>query len=476
MRDIHLLLIEDHRPDAILVQELLREDFARRYRLTHAESLAAAEKHLATGRFDVVLVDLGLPDAIGREAFDRVKALAPHLPLVIHSGLADEELAIELVGQGAQDYLVKGEGDSRLLCRTIRYSIERRQALDTIREKEEQYHLLFSAETDGILICDRDSGRIQEINPAGLELYGLSRNDLGVLKFSELQAQDQPPPLSGEESGLWAGGENLQYQRRRDGTLFPAAVSCGNFQLRNQSLQGVIVRDMTELVNAQRLKEEMLQAISHEMRTPLTALLGYTEMLLDNPLPEQELATHLWTMHGECLRLAELVENQLELVSFLSGKVELERQAIEAYQVCHAALLKFSPGSRTHRIQIDCSENLPHFRGDFRLLRMAVENLLSNALKYSPADSRIDLAVQANSSHTTFCVTDRGEGIPAEICDQIFNAFFRLRHWDSRTLGGTTLGLPLVKAIALAHGGSAWVEPAAPRGSRFCLAIPCSDP
>lgn len=475
MRNIHLLLIEDHRADAVLVQELLREDLSRHYRLTHAESLAAAEKHLAADRFDVALVDLGLPDAVGRETFDRVKALAPDLPLVIHTGLADEDLAIELVGQGAQDYLVKGEGDSRLLSRTIRYSIERRQALDTIREKEEQYHLLFSAETDGILICDRQSGRIQEINPAGLELYGLSSNDLGTLRLADLQSQIHPLPLLGEANPPLTGGERLEYHRRRDGTLFPAAVSIGNFQLREQSLQGVIVRDMTEQVNAQRLKEEMLQAISHEMRTPLTALLGYTEMLLDNPPSQQQLAIQVRTMHGECLRLAELVENQLELVGFLSGKVVLERQAIDPCKLFQAALHKFIPTQQSHRVEIDCPANLPAVQGDFRLLQMALENLISNALKYSPEDDRIELRAQATPAQITLCVTDQGEGISSEICEQMFNAFFRLRHWDSRCLGGTTLGLPLVKAIALAHGGSVWVEPAAPRGSRFCLTLPCSN-
>src|SRR5258707_3378479 len=129
---IRVLLIEDNPADAELIQETLSEPGRVAFSLETAGQLGTGLERLAAGGIDVVLLDLSLPESWGLSTLARVQASAPSVPVVVLSGLADETLAIQAVHAGAQDYLVKGQVDSRLLGRALRYAIERRQAADAL--------------------------------------------------------------------------------------------------------------------------------------------------------------------------------------------------------------------------------------------------------------------------------------------------------------------------------------------------------
>ncbi|WP_088344080.1 MULTISPECIES: ATP-binding protein [Rhodomicrobium] len=127
IKEVLLLLVEDNLGDARLLREMLRENDMQLTELTHVESLHAAESYLATESPDIILVDLGLPDAQGMEAVRRAHAAAPRVPLVVLTGLDDEGLATHALQEGAQDYLVKGQIEPRALMRALRYAIERKR-------------------------------------------------------------------------------------------------------------------------------------------------------------------------------------------------------------------------------------------------------------------------------------------------------------------------------------------------------------
>src|SRR5215210_5161114 len=121
-----LLVVEDSPGDARLLREMFADDETKRTAMAHVSTMEEAERHLAANIVDIILLDLGLPDAHGLEAVHRANAAAPAIPLVVLSGLDDERLAIEALHVGAQDYLVKGQIDSRSLLRALRYAIERK--------------------------------------------------------------------------------------------------------------------------------------------------------------------------------------------------------------------------------------------------------------------------------------------------------------------------------------------------------------
>jgi len=176
-RPATVLLIEDNTGDARLIREMLAEGGDARFKLECVDRLSAGLKHLVNNDIGLVLLDLGLPDSQGFDTFTKTYAQAPRVPIIVLSGLADEQLAIKTVQEGAQDYLVKGHVDSHALVRTIRYAIERKRMEELLRESETQVRKLFEAIPDSILVHD-DEGTILHINEIGAERLEWSAKDL----------------------------------------------------------------------------------------------------------------------------------------------------------------------------------------------------------------------------------------------------------------------------------------------------------
>ena len=232
---IQLLLVEDNPGDSRLVREMLRgvSDIT----VAGVDSLAAAEGHLASREVDVVLLDLGLPDSQGLDTLARVRARYPALPVIVFTGLDDEDTALKAVKSGAQDYLVKGRFDEYSLTRAIRYAVERQRAETSLRKSEERYRTLFNEMPVGVYRTGED-GRIQDANPALAVLFGYASPDEMVgLNVRDFYA-DPEEQLRWREAvkreGVLHDAEIRV--RRKDGTLIWALDS------------GRIVRDQPGLL------------------------------------------------------------------------------------------------------------------------------------------------------------------------------------------------------------------------------------
>ena len=186
---IQLLLIEDSQTDALLLEDALRQDVLNLFVFTMADRLELGEEALRKQEFDLVLLDLGLPDSQGFESFEKLHQVNPDTPVIVLSGLADEKLALEAVQAGAQDYLVKGPTSWEIAPRAIRYAIERRRAQAALRESEEQYRLLFENAPVGILSVTVD-GKITDVNTTALQILGSpsveATKKINLLEFSSL--------------------------------------------------------------------------------------------------------------------------------------------------------------------------------------------------------------------------------------------------------------------------------------------------
>jgi len=232
---IQLLLVEDNPGDSRLVREMLRE--VSDITVAGVDSLAAAEGHLASREVDVALLDLGLPDSQGLDTLARVRARYPALPVIVFTGLDDEDVALKAVKAGAQDYLVKGRFDEYLLTRAIRYAVERHRAEVALHESEDRYRTLFNEMPVGVYRTGED-GRIQDANPALAVLFGYASPDEMVgLNVRDFYA-DPEEQLRWREAvkreGVLHDAEIRV--RRKDGTLICALDS------------GRIVRDQPGLL------------------------------------------------------------------------------------------------------------------------------------------------------------------------------------------------------------------------------------
>jgi PAS domain S-box-containing protein len=174
---LQVLLIEDNPGDVRLIREMVAQTETRDIGIESAESLSAGLDHLTTGGFDVVLLDLGLPDSQGLATLGRLYARVPDIPIVVLTGHGDEAIAIEAVKQGAQDYLVKGEVDEKLLVRSIHYAVERRRLLAELEVSRASFTSIVEKSADGILVLG-DDGSVLYANSAAGELMGKSGDTL----------------------------------------------------------------------------------------------------------------------------------------------------------------------------------------------------------------------------------------------------------------------------------------------------------
>jgi PAS domain S-box-containing protein len=171
MKEIKVLLVEDNPGDVVIIQEMFKEIYGVDFKVTPSNDLLTGIKLLNKNDFDILLLDLNLPDSHGIETFRNMNQSAPDLPIIILTGFSDEELAISSVGEGAQDYLVKGQIDSPLLARSIKYAIERKNIERKLRKSEEKYRLMVEKIQSGVFLLN-SKNKLKYVNEAMARMLG----------------------------------------------------------------------------------------------------------------------------------------------------------------------------------------------------------------------------------------------------------------------------------------------------------------
>jgi two-component system phosphate regulon sensor histidine kinase PhoR len=237
----------------------------------------------------------------------------------------------------------------------------------------------------------------------------------------------------------------------------------------------VVLHDVTELRRLERVRQDFVANVSHEFKTPLTAIQGFAETLLAGALDDPENNRRfLEIIRNHAIRLARLTNDLLKLARIEAGKMELEFSSVgllELIEACtETTLLKANRKEIT--LEITVPPQLPAVRGDAALLRDVLQNLLDNAIQYTPPRGHISVAASAGPREAVITVTDTGIGIPLSDSERIFERFYRVDAARSREAGGTGLGLSIAKHIVEAHGGKLWVESTVGQGSKFSFSLP----
>jgi two-component system, OmpR family, phosphate regulon sensor histidine kinase PhoR len=237
----------------------------------------------------------------------------------------------------------------------------------------------------------------------------------------------------------------------------------------------VVLHDVTELRRLERVRQDFVANVSHEFKTPLTAIQGFAETLLAGALDDPENNRRfLEIIRNHATRLARLTNDLLKLARIEAGKMELEFSSVgllELIEACtETTLLKANRKEIT--LEISVPPQLPPVRGDAALLRDVLQNLLDNAIQYTPARGHISVVASAGPREAVVTVADTGIGIPLADSERIFERFYRVDAARSREAGGTGLGLSIAKHIVEAHGGKLWVESTVGQGSKFSFSLP----
>ena len=236
-----------------------------------------------------------------------------------------------------------------------------------------------------------------------------------------------------------------------------------------------ITLNITERKEMDRMKDEMISAVSHEMRTPLTAMMGYIQFILENNIDLVQTKEYLGTVNKEAERLKDLIDNFLDLQRLREKRGFQNHKHLKVRPLLEEAAAVFTDSSNLHRITVDANPELPPVICDEEGIRCVLFNLLSNAVKYSPNEGNIVLGAQQEANNITIWVKDEGIGIHQELLDKIFDRFYRVDNTDRRTTSGTGLGLSLVKEIVTAQDGGIWIDSTLGKGSTVYITLPTAD-
>jgi PAS domain S-box-containing protein len=228
-----------------------------------------------------------------------------------------------------------------------------------------------------------------------------------------------------------------------------------------------------ELERVSRAKGEIVSVISHEFRTPLTSIQGFSELLIDETLTREEIGRFATTINTNAQRLARMISDVLDLERLESGRSDLRQVPVDLNGVAVDVVESLQPTTSDHVILLQLDGDLPRVLGDPDLLTQVVTNLVGNAIKYSPSGGSITIATEERPATVELWVKDEGLGIPDVALETIFARYTRLARPEQHAIEGTGLGLPIARQIVEMLGGKIWAErPADGVGALFRVELP----
>lgn len=367
------------------------------------------------------------------------------------------------------------------------------------RDAEARFRAVVETTPECVKIIARD-GTIRYMNGAGLAMLGASG-------LEEVQGRSLPDFLVPEHRAAWwrqharvCEGEKLVWQFEfldADGSrhwvethAVPIVMADGQVahlgMTRDISTAKRVEREREQVLAAERaareeaervvrMKDEFLATLSHELRTPLSAMLGWAQLLRRRKLSPEDTAAGLEAIERNAKAQQKLIEDLLDMSRIVSGKVHLDVQPLRLPEVLHAALDVVRPMADAKRISIerDVELDVPALNGDPGRLQQVLWNLLTNAIKFTPAGGRVRVTLRQEGSELMVSVADNGSGIPSSFLPFIFDRFRQFDSSTTRKHGGLGLGLSIVKSLVEMHGGRIRAEsPGEGQGATFTVHLP----
>lgn len=544
--------MEDNPGDALLIKEALRDVTPPAFELFHVDRFNKAMRSLQERPFGALLLDLSLPDASGIDMMFILREKFPSVPIVVLTGLDDDQVAVEAVRAGAQDYLVKGQIDGRLLVRSVTYAMERKRLYETTERRLQKITVLkdinaaLTSSLDLSVVLDILMNKIISLMPHLVVTIRLRNKADGALEPVGCRNIDEQEWKSAAERWKSAGSlsevvvaqrepmviEDLPNDPRVRDLEFclkhavvcylglplmaddevigliacysrtPAAFSDEDIEflgalagqasvaIRNSKVHGEIRGLVGDLERANSVKDEFLGVISHELRTPLNVVKGYIEMLqggfFGDITPDQQAALE---------KVAKQTRIQLGMINNILNAITVESDIAKAR---HETLIlpKFfdqlqnaypQPVDKKIEFCWDFSPMLPAVKTDKVKLQYILQNLINNAIKFTPeglirvsaklVDDPSSVQVEAPGAYSrtrlVIVIADSGIGIDAAGLPLIFEKFSQVDSSLKRAHEGIGLGLFIVKRCTDILNGTVTVQSEFGKGTTFTVDLPC---
>lgn len=496
--EIRVLLVEDDDADARLFAESAVGGIAHPVHVVaRADRLSDACAHLSTTGIDLVVLDLDLPDSRGLETFRRVRQTAPGVPVVVLTGQDDDSVALAATEEGAQDYLVKGRLPHLPVQRMLRSAVERDRLQQELRASEARFRMLVESAHDVVsrTILSPEL-QLEYVSPSIEDITGRRADEFLAepsLWSRLVHVGDRDEWTDLEQLGSGVADRVLYRLRRGDGTWAwledrRVPVLEGGRLVAYQS----ITRDVSAMEEAKRaaraafareeaavqrlhvideMKTAFLTAVSHEVRTPLTVIRGFAHTLgaHDAALPADGRRHMLERLGVAAERLQQLMDDLLDVEQISRGLVALHREPSDVGALIDGVVAGMNV--RDHPVSVVCEPGLVAWLDEMKLRRM-VESLLHNAVRHTPAGTRIYVVAEHQENDVVLIVGDEGPGVDPDLAVRLFQTFEQGEEARNSPSPGAGIGLALVDKLAELHGGSVTYLPTPEGGATFIVRLP----
>ncbi|MBN2455119.1 MAG: PAS domain S-box protein [Sedimentisphaerales bacterium] len=495
---IRVLLIEDDRIDQLAFRRAV-ENEQHPYDYKIAGSVSQARDILADECFDIIISDHSLGDGTAFDVWDSTEGT----PIIFATGAGNEALATRAMKAGAYDYLIKDQDRNylKILPEIIKNAIGRKKAQDEldkyhknleiiVKERTEQLAaekellaVTLSSMADALIAADVDK-KIILFNKVAESMTGFQFEQIKgksineVFRFIDEQTKEpiENPADKVLNSGKIKAGSGHEAIVTRNGSEHSVAATATPIRNIGGAMIGIVMvlRDVSNEREIDRMKSDFVSSVSHELRTPLTSIRAYASTILRDPnMAEQTRRQFVTVIDKESERLGRLIEDVLEISRIESGLINISKQLLDVSSIIEQVVSTLRPLAEKKNVQmkLELDSAGVELVGDESKIRSAISNLVDNAIKFTKPGGRVSVSLRQLSEELVIAISDTGMGIPKDALQRIFRRFFRVHH-EGKQIPGTGLGLAIVKEVITLHSGRIEVQSKLEEGTTFRIFLP----
>lgn len=493
--NLKILILEDNQYDADLLQrELKKSGF--RFISEIVQTRESYESALNSFKPDIILSDYSLPSFDGLAAFHIKQKKSPDIPFIIVSGTIGEENAVELLKQGATDYVFKDLSRLGLAIRRaleeVELQREQKRTEKVMKEYLEQYSTMKSATLFGFILTD-EKGNLLDVNDAYCSMSGYTKEELLNLSVTDIEVTEKPEEIAERIQRIIEFGTN-QFESKhkaKDGRVFNIEVSMGFLNSKKQII--AFVRDITdrklaeqELIKSKekaeesdRLKSAFLANMSHEIRTPMNGILGFADLLKEPNLTSKKQQEYIKIIESSGVRMLNIINDIVNISKIEAGLMEVNLTESNVNEQIEYIYTFFKPEVEQKGMQLFFKKSLTSkdavIKTDQEKIYAILTNLVKNAIKYTNEgfiEYGYRLNMDSKPAELEFFVKDTGVGILKDQQEAVFERFVQADSSNKMAYHGVGLGLSISKAYVEILGGKIWLESEEGKGSTFYFTIP----
>lgn len=456
------------------------------YTVACAESGSQGLEMIAREHFDIILLDLMMPQMSGLDVLPDIKADHPDTVVIVITGYSTVEHSIEAMKAGAFDFIPKPFSPKKLKV-VVSKALEHTRALKDIAEEKSRMRGLINRLSAGVVATDNRK-QVVLANPAFRNMMNYhGRHFIGrpiesIIHNPKLLGMIAQALTMNTNAATELTEEILLNDDNAETEEVVLNVRCAPIRDRIGLTLGTItvLHDITVLKKMDQMKSDFVSLVSHEIRSPMNSVLMQLKVILDGlagdiTSKQQEMLTRAsLKIHS----LVDMASDLLDLSKIESGLITLEKESIQFNDLLQEQV-KFhseTAGAKQIHLHFDPSPNLPPVQANPQNMEEVVSNLVTNAINYTPEGGDIRLSVSIENAYLRIDVADTGWGIPPEDLERVFTRFYRVKNDKTRYITGTGLGLPIIKSIIEAHHGTIQVKSTLDKGSVFSVYIPHVTP